>query len=454
MAGRVRRPIHGAGRRKGGASRRGETRRPGGGTRRDRPRVPDANGPGLAIHGQDRGPRGHRRHGHDERVPLDPLIVLIVPGQGTEGRGSPRRSDHRRSDHRHHRPPGRSLSRHQAGHWPELRHGPIPARDGSGRFRRRGHHLPAGERAAQRRARLQGLLPGPPGEAGQDRGHLAIVLRHRGRGRGSQDARRSPECQYARRIRDRRRHGVRPDRVHEHRDHLGDRGAAGTRPRLRRHPQRDRRLALRRQGRDLCPIDHRDGERDHDHRQRAPVHDHPGDPDAQERSPAGRPIRGGSHVPSEQNKAPGRGGRSRRRRHGRGQHRGGHQGPRRGPRPVRRFVPRPADRDQGPLRNEPLGYEIYDFTKRQLEGQTVRLFTWTTDDTAAGIVYDEEGYARVQIFYGRLSGEKGGGVSFNEVMLKKGYARVDPKYLPDDLKHYYALEKEARENGLGIWKGR
>jgi endonuclease YncB( thermonuclease family) len=109
---------------------------------------------------------------------------------------------------------------------------------------------------------------------------------------------------------------------------------------------------------------------------------------------------------------------------------------------------------RAPLRNEPLGYEIYDFTTRPLEGQTVRLFTWTTDNTAAGIVYDEEGYARVQIFYGRLSGEKGGGVSFNEVLLKKGYARVDPKYLPEDLKHYYALEREARENGFGIWKAR
>jgi endonuclease YncB( thermonuclease family) len=109
---------------------------------------------------------------------------------------------------------------------------------------------------------------------------------------------------------------------------------------------------------------------------------------------------------------------------------------------------------RAPQRNEPLGYEIYDFTKRRLEGQTVRLFTWTTDNTAAGIVYDEEGYARVQIFYGRLTGEKRGGVSFNEVLLKKGYARVDPQYLPDDLKHYYDLEKEARDKGLGIWKAR
>ena len=85
---------------------------------------------------------------------------------------------------------------------------------------------------------------------------------------------------------------------------------------------------------------------------------------------------------------------------------------------------------RAPQRNEPLGFEIYDFTKRQLEGQTVRLVTWTTDNTAAGIVYDEEGYARVQIFYGRLSGEKDGGVSFNEVLLKKGYAGVDPQVSP------------------------
>jgi endonuclease YncB( thermonuclease family) len=42
-------------------------------------------------------------------------------------------------------------------------------------------------------------------------------------------------------------------------------------------------------------------------------------------------------------------------------------------------------------------------------------------------------------------------VSFNELLLKKDYARVDPKCLPEDLKHYMDLEKEAREKGLGIW---
>jgi endonuclease YncB( thermonuclease family) len=102
---------------------------------------------------------------------------------------------------------------------------------------------------------------------------------------------------------------------------------------------------------------------------------------------------------------------------------------------------------RAPQQDEPLGHDVYDFTRRQLEGQTVKLFTWTTDNTVAGIVHDEEGYPFVQIYYG-----KGTAVSFNELMLKKGYARVDPKYLPDDLKHYLDLEKEARDEGRGIWK--
>ena len=96
-----------------------------------------------------------------------------------------------------------------------------------------------------------------------------------------------------------------------------------------------------------------------------------------------------------------------------------------------------------------LGYKIYDFTKRELEGKVVKLFTWTKDNTAAGIVYDDEGRAFVQIYYGQDLK-----TSYNELMLKKGYARVDTKYLPDDLKHYLDLEKEAREQGLGIWAER
>lgn len=100
-----------------------------------------------------------------------------------------------------------------------------------------------------------------------------------------------------------------------------------------------------------------------------------------------------------------------------------------------------------PPRDETSGYKIYDFTKRQLEGKTVKIFTWTTDNTAEGIVYDENGYPFVEIEF--LEGES---LSFNELLLKKGYARVDPKYLPENLKHYLDLEKEARKKGLGIWK--
>ena len=99
-----------------------------------------------------------------------------------------------------------------------------------------------------------------------------------------------------------------------------------------------------------------------------------------------------------------------------------------------------------PPRNNVLGDKIYDFAKRELEGQLVKIFTWTLDNTREGIVYDEKGHAFVQIYYG-----KGLSVSFNEILLKKGYARVDHKYLPEDLKHYIGLEKEPREKGLGVW---
>ncbi len=101
---------------------------------------------------------------------------------------------------------------------------------------------------------------------------------------------------------------------------------------------------------------------------------------------------------------------------------------------------------KAPPRNEIMGYRIYDFTKREIEGKKVKFITWTTDNTAAGIVRDGNDHAFVQIYYG-----KGMETSFNEVLLRKGYARVDKDFLPDDLKHYLELEKEAREKGLGIW---
>ena len=99
-----------------------------------------------------------------------------------------------------------------------------------------------------------------------------------------------------------------------------------------------------------------------------------------------------------------------------------------------------------PPRTDPLGSRIYDFTKRELEGRTVKFFTWTRNNTAAGIIHDEKGNPFIQIYYG-----EGMSVSFNEVLLKKGYAKVDPDYLPEDLRHYLDLEREAREKRMGIW---
>ena len=77
----------------------------------------------------------------------------------------------------------------------------------------------------------------------------------------------------------------------------------------------------------------------------------------------------------------------------------------------------------------------------------MKILTWTKNNTKAGIVNDEKGYPFVEIVYG-----KDWSLNFNEVLLKKGYARVDHKYLPEHLKHYIDLEKKAREKGLGIWK--
>ena len=76
----------------------------------------------------------------------------------------------------------------------------------------------------------------------------------------------------------------------------------------------------------------------------------------------------------------------------------------------------------------------------EIEGKKIKLFTWTTDNTAAGIVRDGNNHAFIQIYYGM-----GMETSFNEILLKKGYARVDREYLPDELHHYLELEKEARE---------
>ena len=42
--------------------------------------------------------------------------------------------------------------------------------------------------------------------------------------------------------------------------------------------------------------------------------------------------------------------------------------------------------------DEPLGQEVLQFTRQELEGKRVACATYTLDNTAAGILYDHEGY--------------------------------------------------------------
>jgi len=93
-----------------------------------------------------------------------------------------------------------------------------------------------------------------------------------------------------------------------------------------------------------------------------------------------------------------------------------------------------------------VGWEAFDFTKRRLEGKQVAVFTWTTDNTAAGIVRGEDGLAFAKIVYGKdLS------IDVAAELLENGYARVDPEHLPEGFEHYREIERQAKDQKLGIW---
>ncbi len=111
-----------------------------------------------------------------------------------------------------------------------------------------------------------------------------------------------------------------------------------------------------------------------------------------------------------------------------------------------------------PKPDEPSGEEALLFAKGELEGKLVKIATYTTDNTARGIVRDAEDLCLIQIDYGgetqdkkEESGSESLSVDFNALMLKKGLARVDEEYLPDRLQHYREIEKEAKKKKLGIW---
>jgi endonuclease YncB( thermonuclease family) len=93
-----------------------------------------------------------------------------------------------------------------------------------------------------------------------------------------------------------------------------------------------------------------------------------------------------------------------------------------------------------------IGWKAYDFIKRRLEGKRMAVFTWTTDDTAAGIVFGEDGLAFAKISYGRdLT------IDMAAELPESGYAKVDPGHLPEGFDHYREIERRAQEQNLGVW---
>jgi len=95
-----------------------------------------------------------------------------------------------------------------------------------------------------------------------------------------------------------------------------------------------------------------------------------------------------------------------------------------------------------------IGYQAYDLTKRQLEGKVVAVFTCTTDNTSAGIVYGEDGLPFAKIMYGGALE-----TDIAALLLEKGYARVDENCPTENLDAYKEIEREARNREAGMWTG-
>lgn len=100
-----------------------------------------------------------------------------------------------------------------------------------------------------------------------------------------------------------------------------------------------------------------------------------------------------------------------------------------------------------------IGWEAYDFTKRRLEGNRVAVYTWTTDNTTAGIVRGEDGLPFAKVVYGAGLAGKGpsNGVDIGAELLELGYAKVNSEHLPDGFEHYRDIERRARDQELGLW---
>ena len=89
---------------------------------------------------------------------------------------------------------------------------------------------------------------------------------------------------------------------------------------------------------------------------------------------------------------------------------------------------------------EPFGKEASDFTRAAVERRDVRLEadarTWTRDR-----------YGRLLAYVFR----RPDGFFLNAELLKGGYARAYLRFRFSRREEFAALEREARERGLGLW---
>lgn len=97
-----------------------------------------------------------------------------------------------------------------------------------------------------------------------------------------------------------------------------------------------------------------------------------------------------------------------------------------------------------------IGWQAYDFVKRRLEGTRVAVFTWTTDNAAAGIVYRDDGLAFATIVYGAMLSGKDAGSDIAAELLALGFGEVDVERLPQSHQHYLDIEEQAREKEIGL----
>lgn len=104
---------------------------------------------------------------------------------------------------------------------------------------------------------------------------------------------------------------------------------------------------------------------------------------------------------------------------------------------------------RSPAPDSPVGQDALAFTRRLVEGQQVKMITLTTDNTAAGIVYDHDGMPFAEFRFGH-----GLALDLGAELLRRGLAYVDYNCLPEDLWHYRDIEEEARTKQVGMWAQR